>query len=676
MISIFTNATLRQPQIIRNPLAFAPMKFFTAALIWLGLFLSSLSAAPTWDSILQTPALLPPEVLLTQDSTMDWTGPEGKIGSFYLKAGTKLATVRASGALLTVRYPALITLPTLDRSLFSEASAGTEGKPGRARLKEAIRVQINSPDGSPGPLLDLDEGAVLPAATVTATHVTAVEFTLTASIPWQQTNVLEAAAAIAETVQQELAAAAERDRQSDQLRRIEQANPAQSTPTETIPVKVTTTATYQTMEGFGTCLITWETDIAAFYETKAFEKAYIEDFGFNVLRVELAPQTLPRPVTNPQDIRMATLEMDRITSIFTRFARQLKKSRPDARIIGTVWSPPAWMKHTNSIGDPPLKAGNRSGSIDYNSYKNTQNYVKKEFYPHFVQWMVEIAKLYEKEGAGLYAISPGNEVLFTQWFQSCVWTAEDFATILAMLKPALEKNGLGHLKIFGPETMTSHTFSNQPFLHVLLKHPGGRALDVFATHGYTDGVRGDTKAQSSSEFWGLIEKQKKPYWITEGGTGGHQWPAPVRPQGTAEFFHNNIVFGRASKIVPWQIVERVPNEHGQMLLSGYTKKSHTTMHFTRFIQPGAVRVRAEPAQGAVLASAYVHPQGPTTIVIVNPHAAALAIELSITGKAPSSLRMWRTSATEDVKEIAAPTRAGSGWEFVLPGHSIVTLQGT
>jgi O-glycosyl hydrolase len=654
-------------------------------LLTLSLLLASLplQAAPTWQDIVADDRIRPHEVTLTKETVVELQGDAGPIGTFTLPAGTVVTVDETPADHIIGYYPGRISLPGIDRKDFSEVQAPADGQPGKAVLKNPLNVQIAGPNGGPGPILKLAKNAVIAASAVTETSVTLALPLLRGPIPWQNTDILERAVSLQQELKEELAqraAAAEQASLEQQLDAAANSPVAEedpttnASPTKTVSVRVSTSKTHQPIEGFGTCLISWDPQMQAFYRTKEFEKAYIDDFGFTVLRCELAPQSLPNPVNKPEDIKASKLQMDNITSTFIDFAKRLKKKSPDAKIIGTVWSPPAWMKATNSIGDPPLKAGNRSGDIPYNAYTGTENYVKKEFYPHFVQWLVEIAKLYEKEGAGLYAISPGNEVLFTQWFQSCVWTAEDFSTICAMLDDALKKNGLRHIKIFGPETMTGHSHTNRPFLNVLLNSKGGKVIDVFATHGYVDGIKGDSKAESSYEFWRLIEKEKKPYWVTEGGTGDHNWPRPL--SGTAAFFHNNLVFGNASMVVPWQVVEKDASEHAQMLLTGYTKKSYTTMHYTRFIRPGATRVQAEPAQGAVMASAFTHPRDGTTIVIVNPRPVTLTIKLSISGKAPSSLKMWRTSATENIKEVPAPTRNGSDWEFVLPGPSIVTLQGT
>jgi glucosylceramidase len=160
------------------------------------------------------------------------------------------------------------------------------------------------------------------------------------------------------------------------------------------------------------------------------------------------------------------------------------------------------MKENNSIN------GEKSGAIQGDDYKGINNRVKKEFYPHFAKWLVEMVKLHQAEGVPLYAVSPGNEVMFTQGFESCVWDADDFATIVRLSGEMLEREGLGKVKLFGPETMTSHNWStaNPLYAQKLMGDPQvAKHFDVFATHGYTNGFDADKAQGSSSEFWNLIK---------------------------------------------------------------------------------------------------------------------------------------------------------------------------
>jgi O-glycosyl hydrolase len=290
-----------------------------------------------------------------------------------------------------------------------------------------------------------------------------------------------------------------------------------------------------------------------------------------------------------------------------------------------------------------------------------------------------MVKLHQAEGVPLYAVSPGNEVMFTQGFESCVWDAADFATIVRLSGEMLEQEGFGKVKMFGPETMTSHNWStaNPLYAQKLMGDPQvAKQFDVFATHGYTNGFDADKSAGSSSEFWNLIKTYKKPHWMTEGGTGGHTWPEPLNDIGA--MLHNSLVHGHASAFVPWQITESGPSEHGLMVMDQMTPKTHVARHYFKFIQPGAVRVDATPSDGLVKASAYVYPRSrKLTVVLTNPanQPQAVAVELKASPTV-RTLQAFRTTSTEMMQRVAnVPVQKGR-LSVVMPAQSIVTLDST
>jgi len=302
---------------------------------------------------------------------------------------------------------------------------------------------------------------------------------------------------------------------------------ALATPGFATAVTVDGALRHQTIEGFGTCLIAWVGRFRDLYRTEEFQKIYVDGVGCNMLRVNMWGPTFEKPTEDWTKIRYEDLDMSANggrPQIFVDFGQAIRKLNGDVKIIGTVWSPPAWMKVNRSITDT------KSGAIRARGYGNIDNRVDPRYFRHFCKWMVEYAKLHEKQGVPFYAVSPGNEVQFTQSFESCVWDGKDFVTIVAMLREALDAEGYGHVKIFGPETMTSHLYEGGTgsYIKAVLDNPKAlAALDVFATHGYEDGVKGEMSATSSRQFWDLISQTGKPFWITEGGTGDHDWPAPI-----------------------------------------------------------------------------------------------------------------------------------------------------
>ena len=445
-------------------------------------------------------------------------------------------------------------------------------------------------------------------------------------------------------------------------------------------ITVDLTKKHQTIEGFGTCLISWQPEMERLYATPAFQAAYIEQLGVSMVRINLWGPSLPEPVSDWHDIRYQNFKTDgdaHRVMMFIDAARQFQRVDPRIRLIGTVWSPPAWMKENHSIVD------RSSGAIDGTTYvyrgRSFDNRVRKEFYPHFAKWMVEMVKLHKAHGVPLHAISPGNEVMFTQSFESCVWNAADYAQIVGMLGEQLEQEGLGDVLIFGPETMTGANrgkgIANEAYVRAIEEDAKARKyLRRWATHGYTDGFTTDTSKGSAREFWNMVKETRKPLWITEAGTGSHDWPAALH--GIGAMIHNALVEGNASAFLPWQATETPANEHGLMVGDKLTGKSRAAQHYFKYIRPGAVRVETS-ATGTVPASAFVHEADDTlTIVLASPGRSPRRVTLVLAG-APKlrEMRVHRTSASEQWKQLEPVAVRDGEIHLELPAESLVTLFG-
>ncbi len=433
---------------------------------------------------------------------------------------------------------------------------------------------------------------------------------------------------------------------------------------------------YQTIEGFGTCLIAWSGRFRELYRTEEFQRIYVEGVGCNMLRVNMWGPTFERQTEDWRQIRCEDFDMDvdgGRARIFVDFGRGILKINPEIKIIGTVWSPPAWMKVNKSITDK------KSGAIRAGDYRRINNRVDPKYYRHFCKWMAEYVKMHEKLGVPFYAVSVGNEVQFTQSFESCVWDGKDYVSIIIMLREMLDAEGYRDAKIFGPETMTSHLYQGGTGSYIKAIKDNAKALealDVFATHGYEDGVKAEMSATSSGKFRDLIEGTGKPFWITEGGTGGHDWPEPIR-EGIGNALHNALVAGDCSAFFPWQITERRKNTHGIMLMSTYTPKTYTSMHYSRFIRPGARRIEARPGFGSVQVGAFLHEKdGNVTMVAINPNEQAERLSLNFRNlKGLTLLKVYRTSASESMKEVGEAGVIDDKAAFEMTPLSIVTFSG-
>jgi len=174
----------------------------------------------------------------------------------------------------------------------------------------------------------------------------------------------------------------------------------------------------------------------------------------------------------------------------------------------------------------------------------------------------------------------------------------------------------------------------------------------------------------------MIKDTSKPFWITEGGTGGHDWPSPIR-EGIGNALHNALVAGNCSAFVPWQITERRKSTHGIMLMSRYTPKTYTAMHYSKFIRPGAQRIDAQPGFGGVQVGAFFHEKtGDLTVVAINPTGQEQTLNLAFKNlKGLPSLKVFRTSASENLQEVGEVEVSDNKATFQMTSQSIVTFSG-
>jgi O-glycosyl hydrolase len=453
------------------------------------------------------------------------------------------------------------------------------------------------------------------------------------------------------------------------------ASPAAAEP---VRIEVDPDERFQTIDGWGTCLVAWVPAMRDYYRTDAFTRLYVDEMGANMLRINLWGGVHDTPVDTPEEIRHEDFDFSVSggrPQIFIDVGKKLLGREPEMKFIGSVWSPPAWMKLNRAITD------DRSGAIVADAYekgdRTFDNRVDPRYFEHFAQWVVEMVKYHDAAGTPLYAVSPSNEPMFTQSFESCVWTADDLATVTSMIRKRLDEQGYEGVKIFAPETMTGHNFAhgNPPYIKALSTGDAGQAHDIWATHGYTDGVDADVSANSSADFWQLIKDSGKPYWVTEGGTGGHDWPEPL--QGAAAMMHNALVHGHASAIVPWQIVGQNPSTHSLTLMDGVNKKGDAARHYWRFVRPGAVRIAATPSEShGVAVSAFVHDEDDLlTLVLLNTADEDREVSLALGDLSLRVLEATRTDADNKFDVVGEEPVTDGKVMLTLPAESITTLQG-
>lgn len=420
--------------------------------------------------------------------------------------------------------------------------------------------------------------------------------------------------------------------------------------------------TYQTIVGFGA---------AGGFNSEAMVDFGAYELGVSMYRMGIEPRILPDPVSDPDDIRYENFTVDGSVGGFLGSLdtyRALRSRRPETKMIGSVWTPPAWMKDNNAY------TGTGSGSL---GGRDPDNRLSNDHYDDFAKFLVEYQKYMTALGMPLYGIGPQNEPYFTQSFDSCLYNGQEFANVVKAIGQAFDASSIDRPIIFGPEDMTLAyygTLRHNAYVDALMANDVEGYFDVFATHGYTDGVQGGGTLDPAV-YWNSIKQFGRPYWITEGGTGGHDWPTPIT-SGIGAYLHYALEAGNASAFVAWQL-QGLADEHN-VIGPQPTKKTYAAMHFWRYIRPGFVRIGAVLSgtdRNGLRISAYRDPAKRRFVVVaINTNDSARTLDLSVAGGLQlGQVDYFRTSASENFAHIGTVDLSDNNGSISLPALSMTTL---
>jgi len=438
---------------------------------------------------------------------------------------------------------------------------------------------------------------------------------------------------------------------------------------------------------------TWQADVAAGYRKDDFAKLYLETLGASALRIELWGALVPVVRERWQDITWHDFSFEgggERGVVTTEVSKTLHAaSRGALRVIATTWSPPPWMKVNGSLGnghpkrknyslniDHPIEGGNWTKPLPGEEGAERFRYIatnklRHDRYLHFAKLLVEWTRYFQSLGVTLYALSPTNEPRFSHWFSSCVFNPDEYAELVETVAWMFKNQGEPSMRIFGPEHMTWDISGNRRYLEALRERPPAlQNLTAIASHGYLDGYTTDLRRASPGAFGKFAAPYNKKIWVTEGGFGDHEWPAPLHQLGAS--FLYALRDGGVSLLTTWQtLTSDPPDEHGLMGLKGPTKKTYAAMQFWRFIRPGMVRIGVD-VTGTLDAVAFEDVKlEKTVIVLLNRTRNVSTVSLHLTGKRLAALEsVYLTDASHDCTAV-------SGWRdtnaLTLPAESIATL---
>jgi O-glycosyl hydrolase len=474
---------------------------------------------------------------------------------------------------------------------------------------------------------------------------------------------------------------------------------------------------FQQIDGFGTSMAWWRPGV---YDQPAWLDSYYKDLGSSMLRMDLNINALPgtdgdlaTPVTMGADLQ-ANIDQFNWQSIpTTRFGgvAQAAASRKidDFKLIGSIWSPPQWMKGVErnpntgaSNGVMPVLIENTLWGYSIWDSSGGSLIDTPENLQQFGRYVAAYVKGFEQKfGVAMYAVSIANEPAFHEPYSSAVYDPALYVKAIKAVGDAFDTYGIT-TKIMGPEDVGVGPTNNPWILKRQMKYIEAiRAdaeamadVDLYTIHGYAnDGVSDNRSAPMWSQYWngrsqaaypspsgawwtGIKNDGKKSY-MTEISGQSQSWTGALSLAANAQ---DAMVQGNVSAWLYWQLSDGDKTSNYALTKTGDTTqpKYVAAKQFFRYIRPGAVRVNATPSDpNGVYVSAFVQDAQKTlTSVLVNLGATDQTINLSIGGTNLSSFNIARQSTASAVWTDLGPIAVSNGTAtLTLPAQSIVTIQG-
>ncbi|QRV88287.1 glycoside hydrolase family 30 protein [Ceratobasidium sp. AG-Ba] len=218
--------------------------------------------------------------------------------------------------------------------------------------------------------------------------------------------------------------------------------------------------------------------------------------GFGILRLNLGASDFSAGGNfddTSGDTSLSNLSLDRAPAYLWSTLRDIVAVNPRIKLYVLPWSPPAWMKTSNSMNDGSLLP-------QYNGV--------------FAQYLLKTVQQLKAKGFTVYAINPQNEPENgNPTYPTTVMQFSQEASIGQALRPLLNNNGFSSVKIIGFE----HNWEHAGEYPVSLMNAAGSSFAGVAFHCYGGVV--------SNQDWFLAAFPNKEVYMTEctGSIGSDWW---------------------------------------------------------------------------------------------------------------------------------------------------------
>ncbi len=279
---------------------------------------------------------------------------------------------------------------------------------------------------------------------------------------------------------------------------------------------------------------------------------------------------------------------------------------PNIKIMGTPWSPPAWMKMNESL----------------KHVSGQTNKLKTECYEVYANYFVKYIQAYAAEGITIDAITPQNEPLYSTANYPCMSmeSAEQISFIKNNLGPAFEAANI-NTKIITYD----HNWDNTNYaIDVLNDDDANKYIAGSAFHAYAGNVSAMSVVHNAHPDKGV--------YFTE--VSGGEWATDFSEN--LQWAMNNIFIGTAKNwsktALMWNLAldqnfspmnNGCSNCRGVITINGTTVSRNVEYysigHFSKLVRPGAYRI--DTSVSASISNvdhvAFVNPDGSFVLIVSN-----------------------------------------------------------
>ncbi len=299
--------------------------------------------------------------------------------------------------------------------------------------------------------------------------------------------------------------------------------------------------------------------------------------------------------------------------------QQILAINPQAKFYSSMWSPPAWMKTTNSIIGPASGGICPTDGTEPRVHHGASTGSSVDYYPVLAQYYVKYIQAYRAQGIPIYAVTLQNEPNITMPYPATCFSPTQLAEFAVVLKAAFTAAGIG-TKIWGLDDNENNSF---PYADALLSNASANAaVDGLGWHNYagtqvwqpsavealypakTSHVTEITNGADRLVEYFRHNVSSYSYWVTQyqfmPGPGPGYWQNSSSTN--SDFYTPSVVSFGSGGTSTYQ------------LNAWY----YSFGQFSRSIQPGAVRIDStDRLSGNITNVAFQNPDGTIVTVVVN-----------------------------------------------------------